>query len=254
MVDHWLKNNLYRLIPQYCLLCGTSVAGTHDLPMCEPCCSELPILGETCLCCANPLEKRLERLADLRNHSALMQTRLCGQCLHKPPHFDDSIAFFPYSAPFDHLIQAAKFAGKLAIAQLLGRLFIQQLLNTPDLITKRPDGLLPVPLHPERLKARGYNQAHEIARPVSKALQRPILDTLVQRTVATPPQSSLTRKQRQKNLQGAFHVVGKPSQQHVVIIDDVMTSGATANALALQLKHAGVQRVSVWCICRAVPL
>jgi len=253
MVDHWLKNSLYNCLPQACLLCGETVSGKQNFALCRNCEGELPILGETCQRCANPLEKRLDKLKSVFYQPALLQTRECGQCLSKQPYFDHGIAFFPYISPFDHFVQAAKFKGKLSTARLLGQLLAQQLVNCIEQLDSLPDGLVPVPLHPSRQRERGYNQAYEMTLPVAKRLQIPIFGKLATRITATPPQTSLSLKQRKKNLQNAFQVHDDLTDLHIAIIDDVMTSGATTNALARKLKQAGAKQVSVWCFCRAEP-
>jgi len=253
MVDHWLKNALNMCLPQACLLCGNTVLNTKNIALCPDCEGDLPILGETCLRCANPLETPRDKLKNILSQPGLLQIKECGHCLSYPPHFDHSISFFPYISPFNNFVQAAKFKGKLSTAHLLGKLLAQQLQNSMIQLDDRPDGLLPVPLHPSRQRERGYNQAHEIAIPVAKQLQIPIFDRLASRIMATPPQSSLSLKQRQKNLQQAFQVHNDLTDQHIAIIDDVMTSGATVDALAKTLKQAGARRVSVWCLSRAEP-
>jgi len=182
-----------------------------------------------------------------------LQIRECGQCLLQLPYFDQTLAFFPYINPFKHFVHAAKFKGKLSTARLLGQLMAQQLSNNVELIDDLPNGLLPVPLHPTRQRDRGYNQAHEIAIPVSQHLHIPILSQLAIRVTATVAQSSLPLKQRKHNLKQAFTIKKEVTNQHIAIIDDVMTSGTTVNVLAKALKQAGAKRVSVWCCCRAEP-
>jgi len=253
MVDHWLKNTLNLCLPQACLLCGGTTSQQHALALCDSCIAELPVLGETCQRCANPLETQLERLGNYLKHPALLQTRQCGQCIRKQPYFDHSIAFFPYIAPFNHFVQAAKFKGKFAIARMLGELMAQQLSNSINIIEDQPDGLLPVPLHFSRQRERGYNQSLEISIPISKRLQIPILTDIASRITATPPQTSLSLKQRKQNLCNAFNINMDVTDQHIAIIDDVMTSGATVNALAKKLKQAGAKQVSIWCFSRAEP-
>jgi len=253
MVDYWLKNKLVALLPQPCLLCGDIEHTGHDLALCKACLGDLPILGETCLSCANPMESGFERLEGFLNTTALLQTRLCGQCILKQPYFDHSLAFFPYVSPFDYLIHAMKFQGKLAVTKLLGQLMAEQINHTLAAFEDLPDGLLPVPLHASRQQERGYNQSLELARPISKQLQIPVLNDLAQRVKATPPQSSLSLKQRTKNLHNAFITHYSIKDRHIAIIDDVMTTGTTVNTLAKKLKQAGARRISVWCFCRAEP-
>jgi len=253
MVDYCIKFILSSFLPQPCLVCGSQASSQDDLALCRACLADLPVLGETCLNCANPLESRFERLEDFFTESSLLQTRYCGQCIQKRPHFDHSLVFFPYSAPFDYLIHTVKFSGKLATTRLLGLLMAQQIHNSIHALDELPDGLLAVPLHPARQRERGYNQATELARPISKELKIPLLHNLAQRIKATPAQSSLPLRERRQNLKDAFVVNYPIKNQHIAIIDDVMTSGATVNTLATKLKQAGARRVSVWCLCRAQP-
>jgi len=253
MVDHWLKNTLNYCLPQACLLCGDSVSSNQELSLCNRCEADLPVLGDTCQRCANPLETRLDRLEGFLEQPALLQSRLCGQCLQKQPYFEHTISFFPYITPFDHFVHAAKFKGKLSTARLLGQLMTRQLQNCLQQLDDLPDALLPVPLHPTRQRERGYNQALEIALPISKQLKIPIFKELASRVIATEAQSSLALKHRKSNLQNAFVINNKVTDKHIAIIDDVMTSGTTVNALAKVLKKAGARRVSVWCFSRAEP-
>lgn len=106
-------------------------------------------------------------------------------------------------------------------------------------------------MHPKRLKQRGFNQAVVLAKLLANTLNIPYDYTCCQKTINTAPQASLDGKQRQKNLHNAFNVSSVP-YQHVVLIDDLLTTGATANELALTLKKNGVQRVDIWCCARTV--
>jgi ComF family protein len=113
--------------------------------------------------------------------------------------------------------------------------------------------VVPVPLHRARLRQRGYDQALELARPLARALGLPLLDHALTRTRATAPQSQLDAAQRRLNLQRAFEVRGNVMlPAHVVLVDDVMTTGATLHAAAVALKRAGAQRVDAW-VCARVP-
>jgi len=115
----------------------------------------------------------------------------------------------------------------------------------------RPDVILPVPLHPARLRSRGFNQAVELARPAAKGFDlRPAI-AAVERVRDTPSQSRLSSSQRRKNLRGAFRVHGDFSGQTVAIVDDVMTTGTTVNALAAVLRRAGAREIRIWVIARA---
>ncbi|MGJ4728872.1 ComF family protein, partial [Luteimonas sp. SDU101] len=116
-----------------------------------------------------------------------------------------------------------------------------------------PDALLPVPLHRSRLRQRGYDQALELARPLAAALRLPLLTGVLQRQRATRAQSELDAGARRRNLRGAFAVgAGMALPAHVVLVDDVMTTGATLHAAARALRKAGVARVDAW-VCARVP-
>jgi ComF family protein len=114
-----------------------------------------------------------------------------------------------------------------------------------------PDTIIPVPLHPRRLRERGFNQAHELARPISKGLSIEVCPTGIERFHERPPQITLSRKQRLKNTRGVFRVHNNFPKGHVLIIDDVMTTGATVNELARILKLEGVERVDILTLARA---
>jgi ComF family protein len=130
-------------------------------------------------------------------------------------------------------------------------MLLKKLQEEIPCVDELPDCLLPVPLHSSRLRQRGFNQSIEIARVIAKRLQIPIVHDAVIRRRSTESQTGLTAKQRQKNIRGAFDVVGDLAGKHVLIIDDVVTTGSTVNELAKVLKRKGVKRVGVLSIARA---
>lgn len=150
--------------------------------------------------------------------------------------------------PLDRLLPRAKFHGDLPSTRLLGRLMARELADAA-----RPQVLVPVPLHRDRLRRRGYDQALELARPLARALALPLRDDLLRRVRATAPQSRLASPQRRRNLRGAFAVSTSGAlPMHVALVDDVMTTGATVEAAVTALRRAGVARVDVW-VCARVP-
>ena len=155
-----------------------------------------------------------------------------------------------YRPPVSDLIVQLKFRGVLSAAPALGFLMSHRLVSCIDAY---PDALLPVPLHRSRLRQRGYNQALEIARIVSKQLAIPLVLSGVERARGTAPQSTLrSHLDRQRNVRGAFRLEGGFGEAaHIAIVDDVMTSGATVEALATALKRQGVARVDAWICARA---
>lgn len=229
MVNKWLKNAQQWLLPPTCVLCHGPGEDGRDL--CSGCADDLPHLKIACSRCAMPLPV----------------VGICGACQHDPPPFDITRALFHYREPVDHLIQALKFNRKLYVARLLGDLMAQQLAS----IHPRPEAIIPVPLHPLRLRQRGFNQALELARPVAQRLAIPLLPQACCRGRDTAAQSGLDAVARHRNLKGAFTVDADVNLRHVALVDDVMTTGSTVAALAQALRHRGVERVDVWVIARA---
>jgi ComF family protein len=174
---------------------------------------------------------------------------LCGKCQSSLPAFECVYSPFHYDPPVSNLILQLKFGHKLYVARALGMLLADYLSHA---LHHQPNLIIPVPMHPSRMGRRGFNQALELARPVQQALDAPIAATLVHRIKLTPPQVGLNATQRQHNVRGAF-ALHKPLQgaPAVLVIDDVMTTGATANSLARTLLRQGASRVSIATIARA---
>ncbi len=152
-----------------------------------------------------------------------------------------------YTSPIDHLIQALKYGRQLSCARILGEYLAAHI---GDIATK-PDVVVPVPLHRARLRERGFNQSLELARPLAKRLGIPLIIDGARRTRPTVPQTGLRLKERQKNVRGAFAVMQDFTDKRIAIVDDVMTSGATVEALARALRKAGAGAVEVWVVARA---
>ncbi len=178
---------------------------------------------------------------------------LCGTCLNDPPAFDATIAATHYTAPIDQLVLALKFGGHLALAPLFARLLHDALKRTP--LDAQPTLLTIVPLGSQRLIERGFNQAQEIARPLAKLLAIPLHPQLALRQRDTLAQSSLPPDERRKNMRRAFAVntkhLAQIKDQHIGIVDDVMTTGETLNELAATLKRAGATRITNFVFARA---
>ncbi|WP_415914307.1 ComF family protein [Paraburkholderia sp. J67] len=189
-----------------------------------------------CQVCALPLTGRARTRARYR----------CDACAKTPPAFDATIALADYRAPLDALVRGLKFRARLGLGEefawRLARA-AQDALDPAD----QPMLIVPVPLSRERLVARGYNQAWQIAKPLARALGTRADATLVRRTLHTAAQSQLDRDTRRRNVGRAFALrEARPSLDglHVGVVDDVMTSGATLDALAHRLKAAGARRVT----------
>ena len=222
-VDEWLRPRL-PLWP--CELCGAP-AGAQGI--CTPCRVELPWIDAACLLCARPLSTA-ER---------------CDTCIADPPPWSRAVAPLAWRFPVDALVSRFKYDGALHLGALLGRL-----LATRCMVAPHPDAILPVPLHSSRLAERGFNQAQELARPVASALGLPLLTRASARVLPAPAQAGLAARQRYRNLAGAFRVDGCVSGRRIAILDDVLTTGSTARALAQAVLRAGAAAVQVWAVAR----
>lgn len=213
------KRGANALLAQDCLLCA---AAAGDRLLCPSCAASLPRLTtERCPACALPSPG----------------ASLCGACLKQAPHFDATQAVFCYEFPVDSLIQALKYAHRLASADFLGQMLAQ--VSTP----RRPDLILPVPLSAARLAQRGFNQALELARPVARACDAPLEIRHIHRRIDTTPQASLPWKERAGNIRNAFECEIDLTGKTILVVDDVMTTGATLDELARTLKAHGAARV-----------
>jgi ComF family protein len=233
MVYDWPNRLQHTLFPTSCRLCRG--AGQPGLELCEGCRLELPWLTHACPLCALPLPGE-------------GRPTLCSHCQKSRTHLDGCRALFVYAAPLDQWIQDLKFRHDLAAARLLGRLLADA---SPPGQDSGIASLLPVPLHRKRLAERGYNQALEIARPLGR-LGYDIEVRCCIRARHTDAQSGLSATIRRKNIRGTFTVTQPVEGRRFILIDDVLTTGATLNELARTLKTAGAASVSAWVVARAV--
>lgn len=216
------------MMPTPCLLCGASNA--HSC-LCHDCIQNLPKLGDACPRCASPLS----------------YDTVCGQCLHNPPEQDASFSVFQYKAPIDRLITDLKYRDKLFLSRFFAQQIAEQVNNRP-----LPQLLIPIPLHKKRLRHRGYNQAMELARYLSKQLLIPVSNKILIRIRDTAPQASLPFSERKKNIKRAFVVNNANIPAHIALIDDVLTTGHTADVAAKALRQAGVNTIELWTIARTI--
>jgi ComF family protein len=223
------------LLPRTCIVCG--FLEKDDL--CSYCLSELPRTQNPCITCAEELSGNL----------TLPQ---CGECLITPPPFDRCVVLFNYRFPIPSLITQLKFSKKLLFADPLGSLLCEQVRKVYQAAhCKLPDVILPVPLSTKRLRERGYNQAMEIARPISKALNIPLDYKSLIRKRSTLPQTLITFEERQLNVRKAFLVRKELAFQHVAIVDDVATTFSTLSEIAKTLQKNGVEKIDAWCLAKA---
>lgn len=219
-------------VPRACVLCAGDTRG-RDL--CAWCRQVLPRIVEGCRGCGVPVASG----------------DLCAGCLERPPPFDRVCIPYRYEPPVSSLVLRLKFRHRLEIAPSLGALLLDSVRRLP---AATPDVIVPVPLHPARLRRRGFNQSLEIARPLAKDLSLPLAPALVKRSRDTAAQSSLGDPvARRRNVRGAFEVDVRRSAgiRHAAIVDDVVTTGATAAEIARTLKRAGIARVDLWSVARA---
>lgn len=186
----------------------------------------------------------------------------CGNCLKQSRAFDATIVVCDYAAPVDQLILALKFGGQLALAPEFARMLRDTILRKATLASDQarlaadlPDILMAVPLSMQRLRHRGFNQAHEIAKPLARLTGIPLRHDLLLRQRDTLPQSmGLDQEQRRRNLRQAFAVPPVASEKirgrHIGVVDDVMTTGETLHALAKTLRRHGARRITNFVFAR----
>lgn len=235
MINNWLKNKLSSFVSKQCLLCLSPTHNKHLL--CSDCELDLPTNHSFCLICAIPFP------ATQTNTKSMV----CGSCQTKPPVYTASLIPHLYASPIKQLISQLKFHGNLTYVPLLAQSFINNVKHRENNL---PDCIIPVPLHKQRLRQRGFNQALELARIIAVNFNIPLDYTLCQRDKSTPFQSGLSAKQRKQNLKNAFTITTPHPYKHVAIFDDVVTTGTTVNELARQLKLSGVEIIEVWAIAR----
>ncbi len=223
-------NSVQIRLPQACALCG---ARTLGMALCPGCLADLPWLPPAhCPQCARPTP------------DSTPCGSLCGPCLHHPPAFSHTRASFLYGPPLDGLIQQFKYGKDLHLARFFAT-------HLAPLVTNRTiDLIVPMPLHPARLRERGFNQAVEIARPLARELGMPILLDAAKRVRNTPAQAGLAHDARLKNIQGAFSCDARVAGKRIALLDDVMTTGASLNELARAVWAAGAIEVEAWVVAR----
>jgi ComF family protein len=226
------KTLIHRLFPATCLLC-LDPGQPPRLDLCRDCEADLPRAARGCAFCAAPVAQG---------------SIVCAACLSRRPAFDGAFAPYRYEFPLVELIHRLKYGGQVAIARILGMLLARRLAERG---APAVDAVVPVPLHPSREARRGYNQAGEIARFAAEILKLPVAGRLAMRVRATEEQAALPAIVRRVNVSGAFAVREGPVPPAVAIVDDVLTTGSTADALAQALKRAGCRRVEVWAVARA---
>jgi ComF family protein len=233
-MSHWFRARLAALVetlyPVTCLRCGTPVTG--HIRLCDACWPELPWLGsDRCPRCGR---------------AGVDPAVPCGRCQQRPPAFSAVHAPLAYAEPVPDWVQGLKYHQRLGLAPTLAA------LAGAGLAAEGFDLLVPVPLHRTRLARRGFNQAQLLCRELGKRHGLPVRPTALRRERDTRPQVGLADRRRGANVRGAFSA--RPERvrgQRILLIDDVVTTGATADAAAEALRAAGASRVVVVAVARA---
>lgn len=216
-----------RAAPMACVLCGAGIAIGR---LCGGCAADLPRLPRArCRICALPLPAG----------------DTCATCVERAPSYDAIDAAYAYGFPVDALIHAYKYGSRLSIGPLLAAALARE-------ACAEVDALIPMPLAAARLRSRGFNQAHELARHLGRALRVPVLAGACRKVADTPPQAALPWSARAANVRGVFVCDADMSGKRLAIVDDVMTTGATIDELARNLKHAGAAHVRGWVVARTL--
>ena len=223
----------FAVMPTCCVFCGTP-RRHYESAICAGCEGDLPWIPCQCPRCARPLA------AEPGTGVA------CAECQLRPMPFEAAVAPLAFEFPVDAAVRQFKYRRKLHYAPAFGELLCRAAARLPTDI----DALLHVPLHWMRHGIRGFNQAAELCRPLQRTTGLPVIQN-VRRSRRTPYQSGLGARERRRNLAGAFAVRGEIRAGHVLLVDDVMTTGETCTQLAGEVLARGVPKVSVLALARA---
>ncbi|MBF0387596.1 MAG: ComF family protein [Candidatus Omnitrophica bacterium] len=221
------------IFPLNCALCGQFDPVTQRQPLCRACLQSIPYARPPfCLKCARHLKTYNEQ-------------GLCPDCLLQPPAFDGAWAFTRYEPPMTNMIRAFKFHNKTALRKTFAH--IARTFLTRYGLELTADMLIPVPIHPVRLRERGYNQSALLAQSLAGLTGIPLATAILKKHLLIPRQSELRRKERWTNIQGAFRIENSSlaRNKHIILVDDLLTTGATASEAAGALKQAGAAKVEL---------
>ena len=235
--------NFFRLsaiFPTQCVVCGKACYRHYSL--CLPCEQQLPQLGTSCSSCG------------MEYSATALVNGICSSCLLAPKPFCSCRSVFHYRHPINKLLAAFKFHSRFEVGFALSQILAKQMKKHYQFNAK-PDYLLPVPLHKHRLRQRGFNQALEICRVITRHCEIPVAHNLVRKIRDTPAQTEMSSaRARKENLKRAFSLGDNSALKNVksiAIIDDVVTTTATVSVLSQTLKSHGIRRVEVWSLARA---
>jgi ComF family protein len=222
-----------------CGACHAPYSPRDSAFLCPDCRAAVLCAHALCIRCGAPLPR--SSLGDV-----------CARCLANPPPWSNICAVGQYEGLLRDLLLRAKYRGDRSACRLLGRLLAEK-LDARGMDGFRPELILPMPLHPMRLRRRGFNQCQEIAEPVSRLLGMPRCPHLARRIAATPPQTGLRRNERLRNLERAFSVDPAVRGRRLLILDDTITTGTTLRRLARCLLQAGAAEVSAAAVAVVLP-
>ncbi len=246
--EHFFAKNfreLYRgfldfFFPPLCLACDEKLPEGEEIfcPRCHSALESVPL--PLCPLCGAPLGTR-----------ALAGDR-CPDCPQNPVYFDQARASLLYKGPIVEAVVALKFRLRIELADFFARILLYYVKM--EMKGEKIDGIVPVPLHYRRFYSRGFNQAEEIGRSLASGINAPLWPEVLRRARSTRPQTRLSHAERLKNVRDAFEIFhAEPVKDaHVLLLDDVYTTGSTLNACAHVLKQAGARRVTALAVCRAI--
>ncbi len=231
-----LLGNLF--FPAFCRNCRIWLGSSREKYFCSNCWNKLLLIENFCSCCGLPVVTRAA-------------SPLCGGCREKPPSFRRARAAGHYEGVLRQAVHIFKYEGKISLGETLAQLMVKEFPRYWSAWDY--DFLLPVPLHPKRLRKREFNQSFVLARYLGKYFDTPVLSDKLQRVKFNRPQVGLTRKERLNNAKGCFEL-RRPEQlqgKKLLLVDDVYTTGATIKECARLLSNAGTDFVDVYTVCRA---
>ncbi len=235
------------IYPPRCVICGDFLwqapldAGESSKPICRNCTSSFThIEAPFCTICGMPFGSN-----DIENHP-------CEDCLRKKPFFDGAYAPYVYEGPILEAVLRFKYGQKTFIADALGSL-LTQFVNA-QFTLREPFLIMPVPLHPKRLRERGFNQSLLLANRIAFGLRGKVDFLSLLRIRHTIPQTTLSKKERRKNIENAFFLKSPESvrEKNILLVDDVTTTGNTLNECAKVLTRGGAQAVFCVTLAKAV--
>jgi len=248
-MDKYVFSPLKRIFPRFCRLCDTS----SDDYLCTDCSASFTLIDNACARCSLPLRLPPARLGP--DGSIAQEKLVCGECIQQPPDFHQTLCAFEYTGNVVNAISKMKDSGDLQMAKHLSQALLSKVVRIYPSRTMRPELLIPTPMHWRRRWQRGFNQAAIICQHLSEQLLIPMQSPLVKK-VHTKEQKKLSKTERKKNLTQSFGIDARALRKHsllnkrIAIIDDVMTTGSTAQRLSEICLDAGAKHVEVWVLAR----